>query len=60
MTTFAKRAYPVDEVAEMYSVSESQIRNMVKRGELGIVPHMGRRVLVLASELERVFEQVAS
>lgn len=41
--------------AAMYSVSPSHIRRMVKRGDLERVPHMGARVVIALSELERVF-----
>lgn len=50
-----KQAFSVEEVAALYSVSPSHIRRMVRRGELVKVPHMGHRVVISQSELDRVF-----
>jgi excisionase family DNA binding protein len=50
-----RQSFTIEEVAEMYGCSPSHIRRMVKRGDIDIVPHMGRRVLISVAELERTF-----
>jgi excisionase family DNA binding protein len=50
-----RAAYGVPEVAEMFGISDGHIRNLVKAGTLQRVPHLGRRVLIAHTELERVF-----
>lgn len=50
-----RRALTVEQVADLYGVSTSHIRRLVRDGTIVRVPHMGRRVLIATGELDRVF-----
>lgn len=50
-----RAAYTVGEVADMYSVSASHIRRLLREGVLRRVPFMGSSVRISPDELERVF-----
>jgi hypothetical protein len=51
-----RAAYNVTQIAALYGdISEGHVRNLVRDGTLQRVPHMGRRVLIAHTELERVF-----
>lgn len=50
-----RAAFTVGEVAEMYGVSDSHIRRLIRNGTLTKVPHMGALVRISPDEIERVF-----
>lgn len=50
----ARAAFSADEVAEMYGISESLVRQMTRDGRLAKVPHLGRTIRISWTELERV------
>ena len=50
-----RAAFTVEEVADIYNVSDSHIRRLIRDGQLDRVPHMGKSVRVSWVELERVF-----
>lgn len=51
----ARAAFTCREVADLYGVSESKVRHLVRDGVLQRVPHMGASVRIRPDELERVF-----
>lgn len=46
-----------DDAAEMLGVSDHTVREWVRLGRLGRIPHTGRRVLIARRELERFVAQ---
>ncbi len=50
-------AYSARDAAHELSVSESEIRRLVKAGVLGRVPNVGRRLLIARAEVERFAAQ---
>lgn len=54
----ARLAYSVQELASALGVSPDLVRTLVRRGELRSM-HLGRRVVIPASELERYVQQPA-
>lgn len=50
--------YTADEVAEAVGCSRSKVVDLVHRGVLDRVPHMGRRVLITRASAERAFPAV--
>lgn len=50
-----RAAFTVGEVAEMYAVSDSHVRHLIRTGVISKVPHMGSVVRISPDELERVF-----
>lgn len=54
-----RRALTVEQVADLYGVSTTHIRRLVRSGTITKVPHMGRRVLIATGELDRVFGAAA-
>lgn len=48
-------AFTVQEVADLYGVSNAHVRNLIRAGTLNKVPHLGHSVRVSWDELERVF-----
>ena len=54
-----RRAFTVTEVADQLGVSVSHVRRLVEAGTIRKVPHMGRRVLIAAGELDRLLGDAA-
>lgn len=48
-----KLAFSVDEAADVLGLSTWSVYRLVERGDLGRIPHTGRRVLIARIELER-------
>lgn len=49
-----RAAFSTLEVAELYGVSDSHVRNLVKSEVLKKVPHLGKSVRISWDELEKV------
>lgn len=49
--------YTVAEAASALRVSQSYVRKLVTLGRIEPIAHMGRRVLIARSELERVVNE---
>lgn len=49
-----RAAYRLPAAAKRMDISESHLARLIKRGVVGVVPHMGAVVLVPHSEIDRV------
>jgi len=49
----ARVAYSVVDAADQLSLSESEVRRLIRDGLLGRIPHTGKRVLIAHAELVR-------